>query len=164
MIHPIGTTKNGSAVSVDLVSSHAGPQIAQQPHLAQLAQNLLSASDVKGDHVWLEGDMGQPIGICDVIETTQADTIFYAQRLRSDVFVRYVKNRKLELTPFLSLELRRIDKNTYELLQVIFGHPLPPLPGEEGHTAKDREYWDNHAFLWGDWPVNSRTTTKTCPW
>ena len=163
MRHHISTTGNGLDVFVDLVASSAAAQIAHQPHLLHLASSLLASSQVEGEHIWLEHDLGHTIGVCDIIETSPKDIIFYAQRSGSEAFSRFVKNRQLQQTSLLSLELTRLHAQAYELQQIIVGPPLPSLPGE-GEETETRTFWENHALLWGDWPVKSRTTTRTCPW
>lgn len=163
MRHQISSTKNGIPVYVDLVSSRAAIQVAHQPHLLHLAALQLAASSVSSHHIWLECDLGHTIGVSDIIETSPQDIIYYAQRHGSDAFTRFVKNRQLKQSSILSLELILQNTESYDLQQIVVGQPLPNLPGET-EEASAREFWENHAFLWGDWTVKSRTITQTCPW
>lgn len=164
MIHPVAHTRNGVLVNVDLIESFAALQIAQQPYLLTLAGSLLSDCKVNGQHVWIERDMGHDIGVCDVVETSDKDTIIYAQQAKSQIFVPFVKNRKMERTSFISLELLLNDDQSYSLHQIIFGHPVPSFPYSNTESADSRDFWTSHALLWGDWPIQSKTITKDCPW
>lgn len=164
MKHPVTRTHNDKAVVVDLVESIAAAQIAQKPYLFDLAASLLADSDVSGERTWVSKKLDKPTGNCDVIETTDTDSICYAQLLRSDVYVRFVKKRQLKLSTYLSIELFATPDGAYEIRQIVVGEPLPPVPGEPTADAAGREFWDTHALLWGDWPVKGKTMTKVCPW
>lgn len=163
MKHPVAISSNQKTVVVDLVISPAAAQIAQQPHLLEIASALLKTSELAGHNIWVSKDMGRPIGNCDVIETTETDVIYYAQRMKSDVYTRFVKNKRLELTNIMSIELTSADDATFEIQQIILGNPIPPSPSEGG-SKESRTFWATHAMLWGDWPTKSASITRECPW
>lgn len=165
MKHPIGQTRNGKAVTVDLIHSKAAKHIAQQPHLLSLAAEVLQQTNLRGPRVTLEHDMGRAIGYNFVIRTTDSASIFYAQLLRDDIYTRFVKNGKPDATQHLSLILERNpDDGTYELHDAWIGRLSPPRPGSADETTESKPYWDNHALILSDQSLQLRTVTKTCPY
>jgi hypothetical protein len=164
MDHPVGISSNQKQIVIDLRVSPAADQISQQPHLLNIAAKVLATSRIVGKHTWLTKDTGTPVGNSDVIQTNETDTIYYAQRQRSDEFTRFVKNKRLAPTSVMSIELTSDDGVKYYIQQIVIGlrYPSPPEAGQENKVSAD--FWSNHALLWGDWPVKSTSITKNCPW
>lgn len=163
MKHVICTTKNGVPVHVDLIYSQAAAHIAQNPHLLALVQEALQQINAEKVEYSIEHDMGRPIGYNYVVETTDSDTIIYAQLVRTNLYTRFVKNGKPKATSYLSMSLQR-DDDSYELQDIWIGRLSPPRPGSERETAESRPYWARHAFVLDTQPVQSRTITKECPY
>src|SRR5256885_12271874 len=130
MKHPVGYTRNGMTVYVDLIRSRAAKHIAQQPHLLGLVEEVLRQTALQGPAINLEHDMGRVIGYSSVVSTTDADTVFYAQLLRDTTYTRFVKNGKPLPTPYLTIVLRSGEgKGSYELYDTWIGRLSLPLPG-----------------------------------
>lgn len=164
MRHPIGQTSNGVAVYVDLIQSQAAKRIAQQPRLLNLVAEALQQVKLRDAEVNIEHDMGRAIGYSSVVKTAGTDGIFYAQLLRDDTYIRFVKNGKPSSTQHLSMLLRRDKDDTYELQDAWIGNLNPPRPGTTGETAESKPYWATHAIILGNEPLQLRTITKDCPY
>lgn len=164
MKHLIGQTRNGIAVYVDLIQSHAAKHIAQQPHLLNLLAEALQQTTVKSTNAQIEHDMGRPIGYNFVVKTTSSDGVFYAQLLRDDTYTRFVKNGKPLATQHLSMVLRQDKNDAYELHDAWIGRLSPPRPGTPDETAESKPYWADHAIILGNESLQLRTVTKVCPY
>src|SRR5688572_12334778 len=134
MKHPIGHTRNGVPVYVDLIGSQAAKRIAQQPQLLALAKEMLEKTTVQGKETSIERDMGRLIGYSFVVATTEKDTILYGRLLRDDLYTRFVKNGKPLSTHYLSVTLRKGGNNHYELCDIWIGRLNPPRPGSANET------------------------------
>lgn len=164
MIHPIGTTPGGVLVYVDLIHSAAGGQVSRQPHLLGLAAEVLKKTNLKGKRVVMEYDMKRSIGYDYVVSTNDTDVIFYAQLLRDDIYTRFVKNGKPEPANHLALVLERDQDGGYQLLDAWIGHLTPPRPGSVDETTESKAYWQSHAFVMDDQPIQLRSRTMVCPY
>jgi hypothetical protein len=164
MKHPIATTSNGSAVYVDLVKSKAATNIALQPKLLGLVKELIQQTKLTTDAVHMESDMGRPLGYSAIVETTDKDTILYAQLLRDDTFTRFTKNGKALATQHLAVILKRDESGDYELHDTWIGRLTPARPGTEDETPASKAFWENHAFVFDGQPLQLRTVTKVCPY
>jgi hypothetical protein len=165
MKHPIAHTKNGIPVYVDLIHSQAASHIAQQPRLLELVKEALKKASARGAEVSIEQDMGRAIGYNFVVETTDKDTVVYAQLMRETIYTRFVKNGKPAPTNYLTLVLRyNDDEGGYELHDTWIGHISPPRPGSENETESSKPYWATHAFVLDGQPLQLRTVTRDCPY
>lgn len=164
MKHTIAKTSNDVTVYVDLIHSQAAVQIARQPYVLGLLKELIERTVITGKDLRLEQDMGRTVGNEAVIETTDADAIVYAQRLKDPIYTRFVKNGRPNPTQFMSIVLRKDEENCYELLDTWIGHLSPPRPGSEHENAESRDYWENHAYVLDGEPVQSKSITKDCPY
>lgn len=164
MRHPVGHTSNGVVVHVDLLQSEAARHISQQPHLLELASEVLARKSVHGPSLRMEYDMGRTIGYSYVVATTEQDQVFYAQLLQDPAYTRFIKNGKPLATTYLSLVLRRSEDGAYELVDTWIGRLNPPRPGTTGETADSKPYWTSHALILGNQPLQLRSVTKTCPY
>lgn len=164
MKHPIGYTRNGVFVYVDLIRSQAATYIAQQPRMLELVKKALSKTDAEGTEVTVEHNMGRAIGYNFVVTTTDSDTTFYAQLVKDSAYTRFVKNGKPRTTQYLTVILKRNEQNEYELHDTWLGRKRPPRPGTDSETAESLAFWENHAFILDNQPIQSRTITKTRPY
>jgi hypothetical protein len=163
MKHPVGKTKNGVPVYVDLIASKAAKHIAEQPYLLQLIKEVLKGVEAHDPDLKLEKDMGRAIGYDFVVNTTPKDIIFYAQLSRDEVYTRFVKNGQPHSTQYLSIELHRHD-NSYELQDAWIGRLSPPRPGSGAETTDSLDYWSVHAVVLDKQSLQLRTLTKVCPY
>ncbi len=164
MKHPIVQAKNGVTVYVNLIGSPASASIAQHPYLLGLVKELLPQINLTGLVCAFDRDMGRPVGSATVVETSDKDTILYAQALHGDMYKRFVKNGKPLPTQHISVVLRRDADGSYELQDTWVGPMRPPQPGSDEETAAGRQYWGTHAFVLDREPIKLRTLTKTCPY
>lgn len=164
MKHPIVQAKNGATVYINLIGSQASASIAQHPYLVGLVKELLQQTNVKGPQMYFDRDMGRPVGSANVVETSDKDTILYAQALHGELYKRFVKNGQPLSTQHISVVLKRDEDGEYELVDTWVGPLRPPNPGTDDATEASREYWDTHAFVLDREPIKLRTLTKTCPY
>ena len=164
MKHPVGQTRNGVYVYVNLIGSRAAMHIARQPQLLTLAKEMLAETMVRGAEINLERDMKRPIGYNFIVTTTDQDTVFYGRLLRDDIYTRFVKNRKPLSTQYLTVALLQDSNNAYELSDVWIGRLIPPRPGSANETTESKSYWSNHAFVLDNQLLQQRTVTRTCPY
>ncbi len=164
MKHPIGLTKNGILVNVDLVQSSAAAQIAFQPHLLGMVKEILAVTTAKGPMVAIEQDMGRIVGHNYVIKTSETDTIFYAQLARDPVFMRFVKNGKPKPTKYVTIMMILDDNKEYQLENVRMGRARPSPPGSKTETPASKEYWQTHAHVFDKQQLQVRSITKVCPY
>jgi hypothetical protein len=162
--HPIGQTRNGIAVHVDLVRSEAAKNIAQQPHLLNLVAEALQQTTVSNPNAKIEHDMGRVIGYNFVLKTTGSDSVFYAQLLRDETYTRFVKNGKPLPTQCLSMVLKRNQDGECELINAWIGPLSPPRPGTADEIAESKPYWAEHAVLLSNESLQLRSITKVCPY
>ena len=164
-LHLVGYARNGVGVYVDLVSSKAAKHIAREPHLLRLAADALPGISLKKPAVHLEHDMGRLIGYDFVIKATDADSIFYVQLVRDTAYTRFTKSGKPSPTQYLSLIMQRgADGISYELHDIWIGRQTPPKPGSDDETDESKAYWGEHALIFDNQPMQSRTLTKTRPY
>ncbi len=165
MIHIVGYTQNKVPVHVNLIKSEAAKHIARQPHLLSLAAEALEHIVADTLTAQLEHDMGRVIGYDFVVETTANDAIFYAQLVQDNVYTRFTKNGKSASTARLSLILERShEDDPYELRDIWVGHLSPPRPGDASETAESHAYWEGHALVFENQPIQAQTLTKTRPY
>jgi len=164
MQHPVGQTRNGTYVYVNLIGSQAARHIAQQPQLLKLAKEMLAQKTVHGIRTSIEQDMKRPIGYSLVVATTDSDTILYGRLVKDEVYTRFVKNGKPLATNYLTITLRQDDDSNYELSDIWIGRMIPPRPGSTNETDDSKPYWSNHAFVLDSQALQVRTMTKVCPY
>lgn len=164
MKHPIGQTRNGIAVYVDLIQSQAAKHISQQPHLLGLVAEALKSTTLKGADAKIEHDMGRAIGYNFVVKTTETESVFYAQLLRDNTYTRFIKNGKPLATQHLSMILHRSENGEYELSDAWIGRLSPARPGTADETAESKPFWESHAIILGSESLQLRTVTKVCPY
>ncbi len=164
MKHPIAKTKNGIAVYVDLVSSPAAAAVGRDPRLVDMVRRILLQTDAQTPIVRIESNMGKNVGYNMVVETSESDTILYAQLLRQQVYTRFVKNGRPSSTQYVSVILHRDEAGEYELYQLWLGRLRPSQPGSTDESAHSKPYWESHAFVLDTQPIQHRSVTKVCPY
>lgn len=162
--HVIATSANGKEVYVYLIQTPAATQISRQPHLATLIKEVVEQLNLTTPQISIEQDMGRAIGYGELLQTTDKDTVFYAKQPKSDLYTRFVKNKKSNATSFLSIVLIEDDSGSYELRDVWIGKAFPPLPGDKKETDQSKAYWENHAVAYNGQPLLASTQTKDCPY
>ncbi|HSX53595.1 MAG TPA: hypothetical protein VLF90_04530 [Patescibacteria group bacterium] len=155
---------SGPEVYVNLITSSAGHYLSRHPYLINMIKEVLSTSKLSGAEVVIERDMGRTIGNTDIVETSEKDTIFYAQPYKKSVFARYAKNRYPSPSHKLTIILDKDSDGNYELTDTWIGACSPPFPGDEKATSKSKTYWETHALVQDAQVIQSKTITKVCPY
>lgn len=165
MRHFVGNGSNGTKVFVDLIASEAGRHISRQPYLLRLLGEALQDIALHESTVVVEQDMGRDIGYNFVVDTSAADSIFYARLVGDKLYTRFVRSAQAHPTRYLAIMLhRQAQRGEYELDNAWIGRLAPPRPGGADETAESRHYWSTHAVIPGDQPLQLRTVTKVCPY
>ncbi len=151
-------------VYVNLISSPAGRYLSRHPYLIAMIKQLLANKPLKGHRVVIEADMGRDIGTTDVISTSEKDTIYYAQPLKSDVFSRFARNRKPQLSTALTVIADQDADGNYEVSDTWIGANRPAFPGDDHETTESKIFWLDHALVHDAVAIQSKTVTKTCPY
>ncbi len=162
--HVITKSPNGYEVYVNLIASAAGQYLGRQPYVINLLKEVLEPMHLSDDTICLEHDMGRIIGSTDIIETSEKDTIFYAQPYKKTIYSRYAKNRNPLPSSKLTVIMKKDSTGNYELLDTWIGPCSPPFPGDETETGKSKVYWETHALAQDAQVIQSKTITKICPY
>jgi hypothetical protein len=160
----ITESEAGYDVYVNLITSSAGQYLSRQPYVINLIKEVLATKKLTNPRVAIEHDMGRVIGNTDIVETTEKDTIFYAQPAKKSVFSRYARNRYPAPSRQLTILLQQDEDGNYEVHDTWVGPCSPPFPGDERETAKSKTYWETHALVQDAQAVQSKTITKVCPY
>ncbi len=151
-------------VYVNLISSPAGHYLSRQPHVISLLKEALNSIDFSGERIVIELNMGRTIGNTDIVETSDKDTIYYAQPLKTDVYSRYAKHRYPQPSQNLTIVAVKDNDGGYEIQDTWVGAACPPFPGGEHATAASKIYWQNHALVDNAQAIQTKTITRDCPY
>ncbi len=160
----ITESTTGYEIYVDLITSAAGHYLSRQPYVINLIKEVVLPMKLTGPRVVIEHDMGRVIGNTDIVETTEKDTIFYAQPTKKTVFSRYARNRYPSPSRKLTIILEQDAEGNYEVHDTWVGPCSPPFPGDERATSTSKSYWETHALVQDAQAVQSKTITKVCPY
>lgn len=160
----IGQSKNGCYVVVDLESSHAATHFNDSPKLFDAVKKAITLIELDKEKIRVEIDTGEYVGMSDLVETNQSDEIIYALRPYRDRYSRFVKNRVAEGTSWVVLSFERLSERQYKLHTAFVGRLTPSFPGGDFMPEKSKEFWSNHALVWGNQEIVSGSETDVCPW
>ena len=138
---------NGADVFVDLENTNIGLHLIENPDLVELAKEAVSGSDLEGEKVALEKDLGRVVGTTSMVEVTEGDEIVYAKRLGRCKYSKFVKNRELKQTSKVVVILFK-KKYGYLVWSAWCGELLPQEPDGEGGTRTSREFDRTHALVY----------------
>ena len=151
------------SIYVNPISSAAGKYLSRRPYLFAVVKELAVATTLHGKRVVVEKDMGREIGTTDVVPTSDDDTIYYALVSKSDVFMRFAKNRDPLASSILTVIFEQDEKGDYEVSDTWIGSCRPPFPGEASETKKSKKFWQTHAFVHDSQAIQTKSVTKVCP-
>lgn len=160
----ITLSRNGHTVYVNLITSSAGRYLNRQPYVLTLVREVMKSLRLSGVRIAIERDMGRVIGNTDIVETSDNDSIFYAQPHKKNFFSRYAKNRFPSPSHKLTIILEKDLDGDYEIVDTWIGPCSPPFPGDINETNTSRTYWETHALVQDSQAVQPKTITKTCPY
>lgn len=162
------TTARGVRVLFDDKDSHLATHLKDTPGLSDLVREIFDKFDIKlrvGEpRVTLSYDFGRIIGKSGLVKTDASSEIVYAKRKNRNTFSRFAKNREAEDISIVSVILTRLDHNEIELFSAWIGPIVPSFPNDGHDEPESKEFWNNHALIWGDQEVQEDTTTTVCPW
>lgn len=161
----LAKSQNGITVMVDLVGSHAATHLADTPQLKDLVKEVIGQTDIRGETMGFDVDMGRIVGMSDGVETDETDEMVWAKRKNRDVYTPFTKSRAPVPCSQVAISLKRQADGTYELMSAWIGQfESPPFPGSPDETPESKPYWMRHALVWGTQEVQPGTETSTCPW
>lgn len=158
------TSKNGIRVMYDPLHSHASTHFADTPQILPFVKQIIENTGITGDIMEFDTDTGQPIGMSDLVETDENDTIVYAIRKNRDRHTRFTKSRQPQLSSMITISLTRLDEQTYDLYSAWLGPNSPPTPNSPLANAMSKPFWSKHALAWGRQEIQPGTETTICPW
>ena len=103
--HPVTASASGHDVYVNLIASLAGQYLSRQPYVLNLVKEVLEPMHLKDQSILIEHDMGRVIRNIDIVETSEQDTIFYAQSNKISFNSRYATIRYTPPLPTLRIVL-----------------------------------------------------------
>ena len=65
---------------------------------------------------------------------------------------------------FASVDFEKINDNEYLLYTAFVGRLTPSFPGGNFLPEQSKEFWSNHALVWGNQEVVLGSETTVCPW
>lgn len=158
---------NGKRIVFDPIYSHTASHLADAPQLRELLTDILCKEKLEGPIVAHDIDAGRIIGLTDVVEVRESDTIVYAMRKNhaEQGYVPFTKSQESQPSSLVSFYLVKRDEHTYELGSAWIGaYESPDFPQMEGATKDDISYWNKHAFAWGSQAIIPGTEISDCPW
>lgn len=161
----LASTLNKMAVFYDSLDSHTATHFEDTPHLKELVNKVLEASNLTKQKEFFEKDMGRIIGTSDLVENRPGDTIVYAIRKNRDIYTSFNKTQSSVSSSLVTVCLQQIDEKSYELVSAWIGTMYsPPFPGDPNETPDSKEYWSKHSLVWGNQEIVDGTLTDRCPW
>jgi len=157
-------SQNGVEVFFDSSNSHTATHFEDTPALRPAVIEALAATDLGGDHMIFECNLGRIIGTTDLVETDDRDEIIYAKRKNRDIYTRFTKSQRPRECSTVTMFVERHDDKKYNLGSAWIGYIGPSFPGSEHETPESRPYWARHALVWGRQEIQPNTETSDCPW
>jgi hypothetical protein len=126
---------------------------------------VLAQTNLEGDRMLFEHDMGRTIGTTDLVENDEGDEIVYAKRLNRDIYTAFNKTKRPQPTALVAVCVNKIDDTRYELFTAWTGSAnSPSFPGDENEIPESKPYWTKHSLAWGTQAIQPGTETSDCPW
>ncbi|MFM2339651.1 MAG: hypothetical protein RLZZ360_287 [Candidatus Parcubacteria bacterium] len=163
-IERLGHSKDNKVLYLDLDSSHAITHFAKHKNLKALISEHISNIVLDTPIVRVEIDTGSEVGLCDLVTTNETDEIVYAKRPLRHTYSRFAKNRQSEPTTWFVLDIRKQQSGNYFLYTAFIGRLTPSFPGGDFLPEQSRDFWSNHALVWGSQDVLPDSETTNCPW
>lgn len=153
---------NGVDVFVDLENTNIGLHVIENPDLVELVKEAVEGSEVDGDKVALQKDLGRVVGKTSMVEVDERDEIVFAKRIERDKFSKFVKNRELVPTSNVVAILFKEDYG-YLVWSAWCGELMPQEPGGKGGTRTSREFDRTHAMVYDPEIIQPGTETTINP-
>jgi hypothetical protein len=163
-VRHLGYSRNGIRIVYDPVESHAATHFADEPHLESIVERIIEQTEVSGESMGFETDMGEAVGNTDLVETDETDKIVYAKRPNRDTYMRFTQSQPPRLSSLVTVVLQRQSEDTYALFSAWIGPLTPAFPGTPREEEGSKAYWETHALAWGKQQVQEDTITNQRPW
>lgn len=145
-------------------SSHATTHFKETPQLFELVREVIPLLSLDGEYLKIEHDMGRIVGEMDLVEIQEGEDIVYALRPLRDTYIPFVKHREPTPTSYISLHLRSVEHNEYDLHTAYVGRITPSIPEDATADMTSKEFWNTHALVWERQEIVPGTETTVCPW
>lgn len=149
-------SKNGEKVWCDVENSNLRLHVIENPNLLACIKEAIEKSDLEGEKVALQTDLGRSIGLTSCVRTSDEDEIVYAKRIDREKYTRFVKNRKLVSTNHVVAILFK-KPDGYLLWSGWCGELLPQEPDGQGGTRTKRSFERTHALVFDEKIIQTDT-------
>ena len=156
-------SRNQLPVYIDHNATKVALHIQETPLLLEFVKEVVAGSDISGDNVAIEKDMGRIVGETTLVETSDTDRIVYAKRLQREKYTRFVINKVAQPTSYVTVILHKADGG-YNLWSAWCGRLVPTSPGGEDEMPKSQGFWKDHALVFDEKIIQPETVTTVCPW
>ena len=153
---------NGVEVFTDLANTNIALHILENPDLVSLVKEAVGQSELEGEKVALETDLGRMVGETSMVEISEYDEIVYAKRLGRDKYSKFVKNRELIPTSKVVVILFKKDYG-YLVWSAWCGELLPLESDGKGGSRTSREFDKAHALVYDPKIIQLGTETTQDP-
>ncbi|HEY1645358.1 MAG TPA: hypothetical protein VGF75_03140 [Candidatus Saccharimonadales bacterium] len=151
-------------IYVNLISSSAGHYLSRRPYIMGLIKELVASQELTGARIVIERDMGRNIGTTDIVSTSDEDSIYYAQPVKTEAFSRFAKNRYPQQSKKLTIIIVQDAEGNYEIRDTWVGPYCPAFPGAKDESSDSKKYWQTHALVHDAQTIQSKSITRDCPY
>lgn len=155
-------SRNGEEVFYDVDKTNIKLHILENPKLIEHIKEAVEQSDIFGEKVVLEVDLGRIVGTTSMVEITEEDEIVWAKRKGRDKYSKFVKNREATPTDKVVAILFK-KEGGYLLWSGWCGELLPQEPDDDGGTRTSREFESTHALVFDEKIIQIDTLTTVDP-
>lgn len=162
----LGKTANNMQVVVNWDTTAIKPNLAKTLGLLDSVIEALPEHEIRGDRPCFTHDFGRAIGHTALVETRNNDRIMYAIPAGTERYARYVLWREPAETSLVTVVLKRLQQNNYNLWNAWLGPLLPPTPdvARPDCVEASKEFWRHHAFVFDETDITPGTTRTRRPW
>lgn len=159
----IGQTSNGYKVYLDPLTSFVSTHINDTPNLLGLIKEASEKIIAAGNIIYVQIDLDRIIGVSDIVETDEADNIFYAKQLFRSNYTRFVKNKQQPETSYITVILNRLEDD-YIVFDAWVGSVVPPLPSDKRESKESKPFWRTHAVASRNQVIQEGSVIEHWPW
>lgn len=158
----VATSLNGVEVYLNPSHTNMHLHIMENPEILELVREVIEISDISGEKIAIEKDLGRIIGTTNCVPTTRSDEIVYAKRKQRDSYSRFVKNREPEDTRSVVVIINKVNDD-FELWSAWCGKLVPMVRDESGRLHGDKSFWAMHALVYDTDVIQLETLTTEIP-
>lgn len=158
----VARSLNGFDVYLNPEHTNMELHVAENPEILGLIAEAIEHSELTGDNVAIEKDLGRVVGETACVRTSATDRIIFARRHHRDSFSRFVMDRTPELVQTVVAILHKVD-DSYELWSGWCGRLVPMVPDENGVLHGSKEFWAQHALVYDESIIQLDTITEEAP-